>query len=162
LSPAAVAADVTIGFTLQPDRAARMVAQHSLDPSLPGLEEVVDRLAKATFGGTAATPYEQEIRRAEERVLVDRLMWLAAVSPNTQVRALAAYKLGALDLKAQPAMSQAEHAQRALLAADIKRFLDRPAETWRPLPSPDAPPGAPIGDAGMDDWFARPACGWRP
>ena len=43
LSPATVASDVTIGFVLQLDRAARMVAQHAVDPSLPGLEEVIDR-----------------------------------------------------------------------------------------------------------------------
>ena len=54
LSPATIAADVTIGFTLQLDRAARMVAQHAVDPSLPGLEEVIDRLTKATFDAAAA------------------------------------------------------------------------------------------------------------
>ena len=36
LSPATVAADVTIGFVLQLDRAARMVAQHAVDPSAAG------------------------------------------------------------------------------------------------------------------------------
>ena len=48
-----------------------------------------------------------------------------------------------------------------LLAADIKRFLDRPAEVMRMIPAPDAPPGAPIGgDTGMD-WLARPeGCNW--
>ena len=93
LSPATVAADVTIGFTLQLDRAARMVAQHAVDPSLPGLEEVIDRLTKATFDAPVATPYEQEVRRAEERVLVDRLTWLATAAPNGQVRAIASLKL---------------------------------------------------------------------
>ena len=33
------------------------------------------------------SPYEAEIRRAEERVLVDRVMWLATGAPNGQVRA---------------------------------------------------------------------------
>ena len=33
LSPATIAADVTIGFVLQLDRAARMVAQHAVDPA---------------------------------------------------------------------------------------------------------------------------------
>src|ERR1043165_8908374 len=82
LSPATIAADVTIGFTLQLDRAARMVAQHAVDPTLPGLEEGLDRLTKATFDAPAATPYEAEIRRVEERVLVDRVMWLATGAPN--------------------------------------------------------------------------------
>ena len=82
LSPATIASDVTIGFVLELDRSARMVAQHAVDPSLPGLEEVIDRLTKAIFDAPAATPYEAEVRRAEERVLVDRVMWLATGSPN--------------------------------------------------------------------------------
>ena len=39
LSPATIAADVTVGFVLQGERAARMVAQNAVDPTLPGLEE---------------------------------------------------------------------------------------------------------------------------
>ncbi|HEV3140061.1 MAG TPA: zinc-dependent metalloprotease, partial [Vicinamibacterales bacterium] len=49
LSPATIAADVTIGFTLQFDRAARMVAQHAVTPAAPGLEDVIDRLVAATY-----------------------------------------------------------------------------------------------------------------
>ena len=163
LSPATVASDVTIGFVLQLDRAARMVAQHAVDPSLPGLEEVIDRLTKATFDAVAGSPYEAEIRRAEERVLVDRVMWLATGASNSQVRAIAAWKLAKLAarLKAETAAGEAEQAQHALLAADIKRFLERPADPARPMPAPDAPPGAPIGgDPGMD-WLApAPGCNW--
>jgi hypothetical protein len=159
LSPATIASDVTIGFVLELDRAARMVAQHALDPSLPGLEEVIDRLTKAVFDATAASPYEAEIRRAEERVLVDRVMWLATGAPNGQVRAVASWKLAQLQnrLKEAP-KGEAEAAQHALLAAEIKRFLERPAEPIKPQPTPDAPPGAPIGDSGMD-WLARPPMG---
>jgi Met-zincin/Domain of unknown function (DUF5117) len=162
LSPATVAADVTIGFVLQLDRAARMVAQHAVDRSLPGLEEVVDRLTKAVFEAPVASPYEAEIRRATERVLVDRMMWLATGAPNGQVRAIASFKLAKLAtrLKAEVAPAEAEQAQRALLAADIKRFIDRPADPMRIVPAPDAPPGAPIGDPGMD-WLApAPVCSW--
>ena len=49
LSPATVAADVTIGFVLQLDRASRMVAQHAVNAQAPGLEDVIDRLTAATF-----------------------------------------------------------------------------------------------------------------
>jgi hypothetical protein len=160
LSPAVIGADVTIGFTLQLDRAARMVAQHAVDPSLPGLEEVIDRLVKATFDAPAASSYEAEIRRAEERVFVDRLTWLATGASNGQVRAMAAFKLDKLGARLRGAAPQSEsdQAQHRQLAADIKRFLDRPADTMRLMPAPDAPPGAPIGDSGMD-WLARP--NWR-
>ena len=89
LSPGTIAADVTIGFVLQLDRAARMVAQHAVDPTLPGLEDVIDRLTAATFDAVAANPYEAAVRRAEERVLVNRVMWLAQASTNSDVRAAA-------------------------------------------------------------------------
>ena len=131
LSPATVASDVTIGFVLELDRAARMVAQHAVDPSLPGLEEVIDRLTRATFDAPAATPYEAEVRRAEERVLVDRVMWLAQADSNGQVRAIASFRLQKLAarLRAETARNEADQAQHTLLAADIKRFLERPADT---------------------------------
>jgi hypothetical protein len=157
LSPATVAADVTVGFVLEPDRSARMVAQHAVDPSLPGLEEVIDRLTKATFDAPVASTYEAEIRRAEERVLVDRVMSLASTAPNAQVRAVASYKLTKLAarLRTEPAAGEPEQAHRAQLAAAIKRFLDRPAEPLRPIAPLDAPPGAPIGDPDLD-WLAPP------
>jgi hypothetical protein len=157
LSPATVASDVTIGFVLELDRSARMVAQHAVEPALPGLEEVIDRLTKATFDAAATNPYEMEVRRAEERVLVDRVMWLAHSAPNGQVRAIATLKLSKLAnrLKADASTGEAEQAQHQLLAADIKRFLDRPAEAGRPIPAPESPPGAPIGDM-PQDWLARP------
>jgi len=162
LSPATVAADVTIGFTLQLERASRMVAQHAVNPQMPGLEDVIDRLTSATWDAPTATPYEAAIRRAEERVLVDRLMWLANSSPNGQVRAIASYKLSKLATRAKTAVNKTEldTAQRQLLAADIKRFLERPLDLARPFQhaTPDAPPGAPIGDM-PQDWLARPA-GW--
>jgi hypothetical protein len=160
LSPATVAADVTIGFVLQLDRAARMVGQHAVNPALPGLEDVIDRLTAATFDAATTTGYEAAVRRAEERVLVDRVMWLAQASPNSQVRAVASLKLSKLatKLKAVPAKTEADTAQRTLIAADIKRFLDRPADVWHIIPPPDAPPGAPIGDMPLD-WLAAPP--WR-
>src|SRR2546421_7111241 len=58
LSPATVAADVTIGFVLQLDRAARMIGQHAVNPQLPGLEDVIDRLTTATFDAATARGYE--------------------------------------------------------------------------------------------------------
>ncbi len=162
LSPATIASDVTIGFVLQLDRAARMVAQHAVDPTLPGLEEVIDRLTKATFDAVTASPYEAEVRRATERVLVDRVTWLATAAPHGQVRAVASMKLQKLAarLRAEVGRSEADVAQHALLAADIKRFLERPAETGKLLPAAPAPPGAPIGDVDQN-WLATPAwCVW--
>ncbi len=171
IAPATIAAEVTMGFVLQPDRAARMIAQNAVEQSRPGLGEVIDRLIKATFDQTTTGNYEAEIKRAIERVLVDRISWLAAVAPNPQVRAIASLKLDQIANRVRPAANAAapanpgaesERAHRMLLAADIKRFLERPmndAMSSRIIPPLAAPPGAPIGDSGMD-FLRRPQCAW--
>ena len=148
---------------LQPDRAARMVAQYAVDQALPGLGEVIDRLTKATFDQPTTGTYEAEVRRAIERVLVDRVTWLASASPNSQVRAIASFKLQKLAarLRAEVGRAESDQAQHTLIAADIKRFLERPAaDRQKVIPASPAPPGAPIGDMGQN-WLGGPtgACG---
>jgi hypothetical protein len=163
INPAAIAADVTIGFVLQPDRAARMVAQNAMDQALPGLGEVIDRLTRATFDQPTSGGYEAEIRRATEKALVDRVTWLASAAPNAQVRAIASLKLQRLAarLRAETGRSESDLAAHTLMAADIRRFLERPAaDQQRIVPTSPAPPGAPIGDMGQN-WLARPPlCSW--
>ena len=117
LGPATVAADVTIGFVLQHDRAARMVAQNAIDPTLPGLGEVIDRLTKATFDAVTTSPYEAEVRRATERVLIERLTWLATAAPNGQARAVASMKLQRLGSRLKTTTTQARGGRRAIQPA---------------------------------------------
>jgi hypothetical protein len=158
ISPAAQAAELTVGFLLQPDRAARMVAQHAVDPTLPGLEDVIKLLRNATFTAPAATPYEQEIRRATSRVLAEGLMALAGTATMPQVRAIATLQLeGMQNLATAVPVTRDDTAFRTLLTADIKRFLERPLAPVTAPATADAPPGAPIGDPGMD-WLAP--VGW--
>src|SRR5262249_55767093 len=105
--------------------------------------------------------YESEVRRVEESTLIDRLTWLASTARLPQVRAIASQRLAQLltgQLRAESA-TEADRAHHALLAADIKRFLERPAEPGHLIPAPPAPPGAPIGDSG-NDWLARPPGWW--
>jgi Met-zincin/Domain of unknown function (DUF5117) len=154
ITPAIVASDMTVGFLLTNDRAARLVAQAAVNPSLPGLNEVIEKLVTATFGAPAATAYEAEIKRAEQRVVVDRLIDLADTAPMAQVRAIATHHLKALQART-PGANVQDSAHQALVAADIKRFLDRPSTPARDIAPPGTPPGAPIGDMGMDylSWY---------
>ena len=73
------------------------------------------------------------------------------------MRAIASLKLSKLAARLRTAIAktEADTAQRTLVAADIKRFLERPMDTARPiaLPAADAPPGAPIGDMPLE-WLA--------
>ena len=161
ITPAVVAANLTVGYLLDDARAARLVQQHALDTTLPGLDTIVDRLFASTFGVESANAYEAEIARAVQRVVVEHLMTLAAGAEMPQVRAIATHKLQQRQQRLSGAAASAS-AHASLLAADIKRFLDRPFAPATRADLPTAPPGAPIGDPGMD-WLGRmePLCGWE-
>jgi hypothetical protein len=164
IAPATVAADMTIGFILAPDRAARLVAQKAVDPTLPGFHDVVTRLVTTVFGGATASPYEAEIKRAMERVLVNRLMLLAENASLAQVRALASESLRGIArarVGVTPTTAIDTRAHRTQLADDIKRFLERPLDLARPAAAPAPPPGAPIGDTGLDYLLGLDTCWWN-
>ena len=170
ITPAVVGAQHVVATILTSDRAARLVEQKSLDPSLPGLEDVVDAVLTGSFGAQARTPYEAEVKRAVERVVVDELIDLASSAPMSQVRAVATYKLtkqgtqlGVASAAANGnAAAQADQSHALLLASDIKRFLERPTTAVAERTQASfVPPGAPIGEPAMD-WLARvsPECWW--
>ena len=146
LTPAATLARHTLGALLAHDRAARLIEQNMLDPSLPGLREVLERLVDATFGAPASGAYEEEVRRTVGRALIEAVQDLATAAPMPQVRALAHGSL--LTLRAS--LTSSEDPESQLLAMEIERFLERPVE---PTPAPSlstAPPGAPIGTPALD------------
>ncbi len=163
VTPAVVAAEHLVANILSPARAARLVEQHAIDPSLPGLDEVIDTLMAASFNATARTPYQAEIKRAIERVVVDQLMEVAGDAAMPQVRALANSALQQrVTVLAQPATGDvATRASSAMLLSDIRRFLSRPAAPAPKTSTVDVPPGAPIGEPAME-WLrlVPPPCAW--
>jgi hypothetical protein len=161
IMPAAVAADMTVGFMLTSERAARLVAQKAVDPNLPGLAEVIDRLVSAAFDAPAPSAYQAEVRRSVAQVVVSRLIDLADRSPMGQVRAIAVQKLKAIQARAgRPAIAPGDVATLQLLANDIQRFLARPAEPARRIAPPGTPPGAPIGESPWSYLIGEPECQW--
>lgn len=155
LAAASTAADMAVRGLLQPERAQRLVDFHRRDPKLPGLEEVLDALVDAAFdapGGEDAR--RAELRRGTQWVVVRRLIGLSAdpgASPG--VRSRVDGELRALRQRLEPATAKAARGsddpdalQRAFLAQEIDRYLDRPDvnPAARPAPPP-APPGQPIG-----------------
>jgi len=143
ISPAAAATDMVLQLVLNPERAARLVQQHALDPSAPGFVEVLDSVM-AAGRPRSQDPYEAAVARAVERVTVERLMALVQGSRSGEAREIALMKLKGFS--AQPGPGAEANAHSLALADDIKRFLERP---WDPqaLPRPFvAPPGMPIGE----------------
>ena len=159
ITPAVSAADMTIGFLLNETRAARLVEQNALDRTMPGLHGVISKLLAATFGPVPSDPYEAEIARAVQRVVVERLMTLAEGADMSQVRAIVSAQLKARAATLPAAGTSPAAAHAALLGADIKRFLDRPAAAATRTAIPAPPPGAPIGEPAME-WLrlVEPLC----
>jgi len=162
ISPAVVAADLVISNIFDRERAARMVEQHALDPSIPGLDDVIDQVFAATFDAPAAGPYEAEIARSVQRVFIDGLIQLASTADMPQVRALATQRALRKTAELQTLASRADDATSAhvmMLARDVQRMIERPGAPYSAAQTPVAPPGAPIGEPAMD-WLRRvePPC----
>ena len=162
LTPAIVAADLTVSQILVPSRAARLVEQALLDETLPDLEEVLDALTDRAFDAAAGTAYERAVRRAVQRVVVERLMGLAERAAMAEVRAHATETLERI--RTVDSRRSGNDVYGRLLRGDIERFLERPgAPAAVPaVPTPAAPPGSPIGEPALD-WMGAhpPSCAWE-
>lgn len=149
IGAAEIAADMTIGGLLEPNRAARMISLNARDRANPHFSEVVAGLIKATWGAPVPLNAKQAaVQRAVQSLTAMRLMDLAASDrAQPQVRAVAADALRSLlvTLK-RPVVNREAAAHYRTTADDIERFLTRPAEPRKqstPLPTP---PGDPIGN----------------
>jgi hypothetical protein len=158
ISPAMVATDLVVAGLLTPGRSARLIAQKALDPSLPGLDDVIDRLVEAIFHAVPSTPYEAEVNRAMEQVLASRVMSLAQNASLTQVRAIALDRLRRLLDQPGAVRDVADQAHHRLLADDVNRFLAQGIDRLPPAAPPAPPPGAPIGDTGLDYLLGLDGC----
>ncbi|MDB5092301.1 MAG: hypothetical protein JWO85_402 [Candidatus Eremiobacteraeota bacterium] len=148
IAPAEAASDMTFRLLFDPERAARLVQQHALDPGLPGLDEVLSRASATVFGLRPHDAYRRQLARTVQRALVEQLMDLTAEAPMAQVRAETAAQLRGLAARLHrartPDAGDAAHAR--LLADDVERFLARPWQRTERRDPPPAPPGMPIGD----------------
>ncbi len=151
ITPAVVAAQHVAANIFDAARAARMVEQHALDSSLPGLDDVLDRSFQAVFSMDSDDGYEQEIIRAVQRAVVEQVMSLAANAPMPQVRAIATSRLAAMSMRFATRIGRTDgmmgpsQAHFALLKRDMDRFLTRPAAAYSRARQQTTPPGAPIG-----------------
>jgi len=150
LAAAATGADMAVRLLLHPERTARLVDFHRRDPSLPGVEDVLNGIEGKAFGGPAPKAERlTEVRRTVQWVVVRRLIGLAGdpqAAPGVRSRVDA--ELRALAGRLGKGGDDPEGAHRAFLTHEIERYLDRRAqqEPAARLPEPPAPPpGQPIG-----------------
>jgi len=147
LTAARSLSDLVVAPLLDPRRAARL----TLDPEsgAPSLEELLRALVAATWDAPPdRTARLAALRRVSQRVVLDRMMDLAAdetAAPEVRGRTL----LALTDLRARMnAMKAADAAGRAhlfLARRDLSEFLEKPEVRRNRRPAPAAPPGRPIG-----------------
>jgi hypothetical protein len=159
LAPAEAAAQQTLQFLFNPERAARLVEFHARDAANPSLQEVLDAIVAATWKAPHAIGYNGEVARVVDDVALYDLLSLATNDrATTQVRAVSSLEVdqlkGWLNGAKAGAADPAQKAHMAYATAQIEQFQKDPKKL--DLPSPSEPPdGPPIG--GDEDFF-----GWQP
>jgi Met-zincin/Domain of unknown function (DUF5117) len=150
LAPAEAAAEHTLQFLFNPERAARLVEFHARDAANPGLAEVLGSIVAGTWKAPHPAGYQGEIARVVDSVVLYDLLGLATSERATpEVRALAsaeANQLKAWLRSAQAAASDpAQKAHLAYAAMQVEQFQRDPKKLNLMAPS-EPPDGPPIGD----------------
>lgn len=150
LAAAENVASMTVGFILEPGRAARLLEYHARDSKNPGLGEVLDGLIAATWKSPwQKSGYYAEIQKVVHHVVLHRLMQLVGTEEaSPRVKAIAAYKLaelkGWLTNKVKSTRDEDRKAHYAYALSRILRFEKAPGMFTFSKPLPE-PAGAPIG-----------------
>jgi hypothetical protein len=150
LAPAEAAAQQSLQFLFDPQRAARLVEFHARNADNPRLEEVFDAILEATWKAPHGDGYRQQIAMVVDNIALYDLMALAANEQATdEVRAIASFELHLLKdwLTAQTAAAGTNFPERAHLfyaARQIEQFEKDPKHITVP-PPPPPPDGSPIG-----------------
>lgn len=147
LAPGAAIATVTFDLLLDQERAARMVAQNAIDPSLPGFADLLRKVESRIFAAGTGTTYDETLKALVQRAYVDHVLTLAESAEMPLVRAEARHALVTLlGTSLRPSASGRSSAAHEQLAADIRSWM---AGTYKPAEKKvkiTVPPGSPIGD----------------
>jgi hypothetical protein len=153
LGPPEAAAAMTLGFIFNPERAARIAGHHAMDPSMPGLDELMDRTLHATWKAAEQPGYNGEIQRVVDWQVLQQLIGLSVnKDASIQVRVVATEKISELKswLSAVHAGNGDWTAFYRWALTQIKQFEEDPSKMVpaTPLAAPD---GAPLGMP-EEDW----------
>ena len=154
LAPAEAAAQHTLQFLFNPQRAARLVEFHARTEENPGLHEVLDAILAATWKTPHGEGYAGQIANVVDMVALYDLMSLAASDhASDEVRATARLELHELNgwLNAPLGSRQPilDPAHVSFASWQIEQFEKDPKRIELTAPA-DPPDGPPIGTD--DDW----------
>ena len=135
------AADMTLDFLLNPERANRIVAQHAWDDGLPSFDAVLEALLEETVYKKTTDSYLSEVQQTINYRVLEHLKKLSVSKKAIpQVKAVTFSKF--LDLSMKLALSQ--EANDRYIAQELGRFIKDPEE-YEEVAAPKIPDGSPIG-----------------
>jgi hypothetical protein len=151
LAPAEAAAQHTLQFLFNPERAARLVEFHARNAENPGLEEVLDAILAATWKTPHGSGYAAEIERTTDGVaLCDLMALITNEHASGQARAIASVKLEELRawlagmVNGLNGRDEEERAHLSFAVSQIVQFQKDPKKMELPAPA-EPPDGPPIG-----------------
>jgi hypothetical protein len=158
LAPAEAAAQHTLQFLFNPERASRLVEFHARNAENPGLQEVLDAVLTATWKAPHGEGYNGQIANVVDNVALYDLMALAANDhASGEVRAIASQEVHDFRvwLNAQQGAREpiADQAHVTFALRQIEQFEKDPKRIDLTPPA-EPPDGQPIGmdDDGDGDW----------
>jgi Met-zincin len=162
LGPPEAAASMTLRLLLHPERASRLVSQHALDATLPGLDAVIENTISATWKTPPRNGYLGEVNRVVNGLVLKQLLTLAAdKEASEQARAISALKIGELKtwLTANAAKATDPNWKaHYLFALNQLKGYDAHGKDPNVATSLTAPDGAPI-ESGYE-WLDMDWCSW--
>ena len=160
LAPAETAANLTLRLLLNPERCARLVRQKAIDPTLPGLIDVLDKLRESIIKSAYVSQegYRGEIARQTEKLFLDHLIRLVTnKEADGRVRELTHDTLLKIKTNYTSKLAPTAYAYRTWL---IDQYLNQPDRVSGNVTPAQAPPdGAPI-DPGQE-WLLDTECEWK-
>jgi len=154
LAPAEAAAQHTLQFLFNPERAARLVEFHARNEEYPGLQEALDAVLTATWKTYHGVGYNEQIANVVDNVVLYDLMSLAS-NPlaRDEVRGIASLELRNLhDSLTAPIggkRASSDEAHIAFAVREIEQFEKDSKRIDLTLPA-EPPDGPPIGTD--EDW----------
>ena len=136
IAAAQAAAGLTGSLLFNPQRAARLIENHSRNAANPSLQEVIGAVAKATWLAPAQPGLAAEVKRGTDVSLLKSLLALAVSAEDTSP----------LVSQVSLAWLTSHRTQLPLYGQRLLADFERNPKGFELPPSPAAPPGQPIGE----------------
>jgi hypothetical protein len=153
IAAAESAANITLSYLLNAERAARLVEYNARDKEQPGLLAVLDKLIEKTWKTPLVDGYKGELQSMVNNEVLKYLLQLAADNNAAKnVRGQALLKIEELKVYLTTSMlkgTPTEKANKWFALSQIEAFKTDPSKFAAP-PVVATPPGAPIGMLDMD------------